>query len=59
MFISVFIMSEKQNCESEVWYKLNADFVLLTCEGEKPKKIYECLKVTYGEDVFDANMVHY
>ncbi len=32
---------------------------LLMCEGVKPKKIHECLKVVYGEDVFDVSAVHH
>ncbi len=58
-FISAFIMSEKQNCESEVWYKQKTVIELLTHEGEKPKKIHERLNVVYGEDVFDTSMVRY
>ncbi len=52
-------MSGKQNCESEVRYKQKAVIEFLTGEGEKSKKIHECLKMVYGEDVFDVSLVYY
>ncbi len=55
MFISAFIMSEKQNHKSEGWYKQKALTEFLTREGEKPKKIHKCLKVVDTEDISDVS----
>ncbi len=52
-------MSDKQNCESDVRYKQKAVIEFLMCEGKKPKKIHECLKVVYGEHVFHVSTVCY
>ncbi len=58
MLISVFIISGKQNHEIEMWYKQKPVIEFLTL-SEKPKKIHKCLKVVYGEDVFDVSTVCY
>ncbi len=43
----------------EVQYEQKAVIEFLTREGEKPKKINECLKMVYCEDVFDVSTVRY
>ncbi len=51
-------MNEKQN-RRWVRCKQKAVIEFVMREGEKPKKIHECLKVVYGEDVFDVSKVCY
>ncbi len=52
-------MSEKHNRENEVRYKQKAVVEFLMHESEKPKMIHKCLKVVYGEVVFDVSIVCY
>ncbi len=50
-------MSEKQNCKSVVRCKQKVVVKFLTCEGEK-QEIHECVKMVYGENVFDVSTIN-